>query len=96
MDGKCSSGVPVAVQLLGRNVPANWQASTSWAAAHWRVGVDVSSVRRKQRGRWGPQCLLLCVPLQGTIAGNWSPYDRQSDRRGIAGVVGPAYGNIVA
>jgi hypothetical protein len=33
--------------------------------------------------------------MQGTVAGNWSPYDNQDDRRGIAGVVGPAYGNIV-
>ncbi|KAF6256607.1 hypothetical protein COO60DRAFT_1657259 [Scenedesmus sp. NREL 46B-D3] len=32
----------------------------------------------------------------GTVAGNWSPYDNQADRRGIAGVVGPAYGNIVS
>jgi hypothetical protein len=42
-------------------------------------------------------CVAVCVfePSQGTIAGNWSPYDNQDDRRGIAGVVGPAYGNIV-
>jgi hypothetical protein len=41
--------------------------------------------------------VFLCVSvlMQGTIAGNWSPYDKQNDRRGIAGVVGPAYGNIV-
>jgi hypothetical protein len=37
----------------------------------------------------------MCLPVQGTVAGNWSPYDNQDDRRGIAGVVGPAYGNIV-
>ncbi|WIA38422.1 hypothetical protein OEZ86_001748 [Tetradesmus obliquus] len=32
----------------------------------------------------------------GTIAGSWSPYDKQADARGIAGVVGPAYGNLVS
>ncbi|WIA20313.1 hypothetical protein OEZ85_006145 [Tetradesmus obliquus] len=31
----------------------------------------------------------------GIMAANWSPYDGQSDTSGIAGVVGPAYGNIV-
>jgi hypothetical protein len=45
---------------------------------------------------------LLCTAaataasaLQGTVAGAWSPHDEQNDNRGIAGVVGPTYGNMV-
>ncbi|WIA12764.1 hypothetical protein OEZ85_006398 [Tetradesmus obliquus] len=30
----------------------------------------------------------------GIMAANWSPYDSQSDASGLAGVVGPAYGNL--
>uniref|UniRef100_A0A383V8P5 Sushi domain-containing protein n=1 Tax=Tetradesmus obliquus TaxID=3088 RepID=A0A383V8P5_TETOB len=32
----------------------------------------------------------------GIMAANWSPYDSQSDASGLAGVVGPAYGNLAS
>ncbi|WIA34340.1 hypothetical protein OEZ86_012678 [Tetradesmus obliquus] len=32
----------------------------------------------------------------GIMAANWSPYDSQSDASGLAGVVGPAHGNLAS
>jgi hypothetical protein len=79
----------LAALFMAENLPVNLQTLTCRRTALAKTSPVYLVVCNTAR-------VFLCGAMQGTIAGNWSPYDKQNDRRGIAGVVGPAYGNIVA